>query len=287
METPDRRSFRARCVAAACARALLLLCTAVALLAPGTPTRLASAATAAAWPQAGYSATHAGFNRGERAITAANVGELVEHWHVDGVRSAGDPVVADGRIFVAGGPTVWAFATEDGAQLWTTTYEGENDCCVLRDPVVAPDGTVTTELGWLGGGGSLRLAPVTGQVLGGGPEVHSGSRAFTVRDRDLFWLGYEFGSGGPFLASLHGTHTRASSTSATSGHPSSALRSSAATRSSGSARPAAAVSWSRSMSSSVPTCTRSSRSAYRRGRHRCRRRHRTGSSIRSASGTPS
>ena len=60
----------------------------------------APAAPGASWTQPGHDATHGSFNPDETTITAANVGELVELWHVDGIESDGAPVVSEGRVFV-------------------------------------------------------------------------------------------------------------------------------------------------------------------------------------------
>lgn len=171
---------------------------------------VATAATARAegsgsWPQAGYAAAHAGFNPTERTITAQNVGSLVEHWHVDGIASAGAPIVANGRVFVVGGPSAWAFSVEDGSQLWKQTYEVEDVCCSLFDPVITPQGDVLAELGWLGGGGALDFDSATGAFTGE-PEFHGGSTNFAVRDSDVFSLTFGYGSGGPFFLGLSGPY---------------------------------------------------------------------------------
>src|SRR5262245_22868291 len=55
---------------------------------------------AGCWRQAGVDATHTWSNGSETGLTTANVGSLKPVWTVDLGTASGEPILADGRIYV-------------------------------------------------------------------------------------------------------------------------------------------------------------------------------------------
>ena len=173
----------------------------VVMLAALAALAVAAPAAAASWKQPGYAATRSSYNPRETAIDAGNVAALVERWRVAGVGALRSPVAASGRVFVASGVEVVALALADGAELWRKSIDEQNECCGLFDPVLTPDGKVTLELGWIGGGGTAWVDPATG-ALTYEAEVHTGRIDRAVRGADVFALDYFYGSGGPLSIML-------------------------------------------------------------------------------------
>ena len=118
-------------------------------------------ALAASWRQPGYSAGRSSFNPREIAVDPANVASLAERWRVAGVGASGSPVVADGRVFVANGEEMIAVAFADGALRWRESVAFDDQCCGVGSPVLTPDGKVTGQISWIGGGGTARY-PIAG-----------------------------------------------------------------------------------------------------------------------------
>lgn len=175
-------------------RSLVVLAALVAM-APDAP------AAAGAWKQPGYAATRTSYNPRETTIDAGNVATLTERWRVAGVNALRSPMVADGRVFVASGIEVVALALGDGAELWRKSISADNECCSLFDPVLTPDGKVTVELGWIGGGGTAWFDPASGAFTYE-QKVHTGRIDRAVRGADVFALDYWYGSGGPLAILL-------------------------------------------------------------------------------------
>ncbi|GIE82844.1 hypothetical protein Aph02nite_87940 [Actinoplanes philippinensis] len=110
---------------AAVAAALIL-----AVGAAATPVRALPASPH--WDHPGYDAEDTSFNPHETVITPATVGRLVKKWSVelrseDSCSSLGDPIVADGRVFIADQLGISAYATGDGAKLWSHDWEGSSN----------------------------------------------------------------------------------------------------------------------------------------------------------------
>ena len=160
-----------------------------------------AAAAAGAWKQPGYAATRSSYNPRETTIDAGNVATLTERWRVAGVNALRSPVVAGGRVFVASGMEVVALALGDGAELWRKSIGADNECCSLFDPVLTPDGKVTVELGWIGGGGTAWFDPASGAFTYE-QKFHTGRIDRAVRGADVFALDYSYGSGGPLAVVL-------------------------------------------------------------------------------------
>jgi outer membrane protein assembly factor BamB len=161
------------------------------------------AAAATVWRQPGFSATHGGYNPRETAIDPSTVAALVERWRVTGILAPGSPVVADGRIFVSNGSELIALSTDDGSELWRKSIMDTNECCSIGDPLLTPDGKITTRVGWIGGGGSAKFDPATGAFTYD-LELHGGQFNQAIRGDDVFAVNYGYGSGGPLLYSLGG-----------------------------------------------------------------------------------
>lgn len=157
-------------------------------------------AAAASWRQPGYSAGRSSFNPRESAVDPANVGSLVERWRVTGIGASGSIVAGGGRIFASNGDEMIALSLADGAELWRTAVE---ESFSVGDPVLTPDGKVTAEQFWLGGGGTALFDPVDGTYshgIGGGFHEHRFNRA--VQGSVVHALDLSYGSGGPFLVTL-------------------------------------------------------------------------------------
>lgn len=75
------------------------------------------------WLQVGYGPEHQRHNVAERTLTLANVGTLTEQWSVQVPRAWQEPIVADGRVYLAteaasGGAGALALDVDDGATVW-------------------------------------------------------------------------------------------------------------------------------------------------------------------------
>lgn len=175
--------------------ALSLVHLAVLLIASPPP------ADAASWRQPGFSASRSAFNPRETEIDAGNVATLVERWRVAGIGAQGSPVVGGGRVFTASGPEMVALALDDGAEQWRKTLVSSDECCQVYSPVLTPDGLVTAQVGWIGGGGTARFDPVTGTFTFGA-QLHTGNLDRAVTGSDVFSIGFTYGSGGPLLYTL-------------------------------------------------------------------------------------
>jgi len=170
------------------------------LLSPGAALHVASSpALAASWKQPAFSASRSSFNPRETTIDAGNVASLVERWRVAGVFTKGSPVVANGRVFAANGDEMIALALDDGAELWRESLPlSPGECCGLYDPVLTPDGMVTAEVGWIGGGGTAVFDPATG-VFTYDVTFHGGDINRAVHGGTVFSIRFFYGSGGPFI----------------------------------------------------------------------------------------
>lgn len=188
MSVRERNRSR-RSGSAAFTLALILACGAVLLVA-------SSPAAAAAWKQPAFSASRSSFNPRETTIDAGNVASLVERWRVAGVFTKVSPVVANGRVFAANGDEMVALALDDGAELWRKSLRESDDCCGVYDPVLTPDGKVTAEVGWIGGGGTAVFDPATGAFTYDA-AFHSGDVDRAVRGGAVFSIQFFYGSGGP------------------------------------------------------------------------------------------
>jgi outer membrane protein assembly factor BamB len=158
-------------------------------------------AAAASWRQPAFSASRSAFNPRETEIDAGNVATLVERWRVAGIGAQGSPVVGGGRVFTASGTEMVALALDDGAEQWRKTLVSSDECCNVYHPVLTPDGLVTAQVGWIGGGGTARFDPVAGTFTYGA-QLHTGELHRAVTGNDVFSVGFTYGSGGPLLYTL-------------------------------------------------------------------------------------
>jgi outer membrane protein assembly factor BamB len=79
------------------------------------------------WPSYGHDASRSGHARSETKLDAANVGGLVERFHVEigmgPIASSSGPVIADGRVYVgssvATGDNYFCFDAATGARVWS------------------------------------------------------------------------------------------------------------------------------------------------------------------------
>lgn len=158
-------------------------------------------ALAASWRQPGYSAGRSSFNPREIAVDPANVASLAERWRVAGVGASGSPVVADGRVFVANGEEMIAVAFADGALRWRESVAFDDQCCGVGAPVLTPDGKVTGQISWIGGGGTARYDRATGAFTYS-QELHTGYLYRAVTGGSVYSVSFTYGSGGPLLYTL-------------------------------------------------------------------------------------
>src|SRR6187551_3006490 len=80
----------------------------------------------ACWPYPGHDPDRSSYNPGERTISQATVGNLVESWAApldDSV--AGTPVVSSSGVHVVAGKSVYGFDIHTGAQRWKSSALGE------------------------------------------------------------------------------------------------------------------------------------------------------------------
>jgi outer membrane protein assembly factor BamB len=159
------------------------------------------AAAAPVWRQPGFSSTHGGYNPRETTIDPSNVATRVERWRVTGLVAEGSAVVADGRVFLATGTELIALSATDGSELWRKSLMPSPQCCSIYDPVLTPDGKVTTRIGWLGGVGSAKFDPATGEFTYDLP-FHSGERSPTIYGEDVLSVTFAWGSGGGVVTGL-------------------------------------------------------------------------------------
>jgi outer membrane protein assembly factor BamB len=135
------------------------------------------------WMQIGYGPEHRRHNVAEAGLTLANVGSLAERWSVQVPGVTQEPVVADGRVYVATGPGVRALDEDDGTTVWDRELWAG-----ARKAPAARSGDLLSYSGWddfgsssvcIGFSGSLDPAdgsdvgPVTDRVSS--PPVTSGS----------------------------------------------------------------------------------------------------------------
>ena len=173
---------------------LLLTAHAALLLASPRP------ALAAPWRQPGFAASRSSFNPREIAVDPANVGSLVERWRAPGVGVTGSIVSGGGRVFGSNGGEMIALSIANGAELWRTAAQDE---FWFGSPVLTPDGKVTSEELWIGGGGTALFDPASGTYSPGvGGGFHSRRFNHAIHKGIAYALDLSFGSGGPFLVTL-------------------------------------------------------------------------------------
>jgi eukaryotic-like serine/threonine-protein kinase len=94
-------------------RRLLIMGTCIAALGQS-----AASASAASWPQLGFSSAHTGFNPLETTLTPANVSSLQQSCVTDPSSISG-PAVAGGRAYVVGWTGVYSFDARTCAPIWS------------------------------------------------------------------------------------------------------------------------------------------------------------------------
>jgi outer membrane protein assembly factor BamB len=202
---------------------------AVALLAAG-PALVAGPARAAdpGWASDGYGPGATFYNPNESSINAGTVGGVKLKWsrtlrHLDGspCGSFGEPVSANGRVFVTDQAGIAAYQVSTGQRLWTFDYEdpedngaprlsiaggtllaGNNDCNSNSDPngrLLALDAATGAKLWDLG-----LDPPVESMVVDRGVVVVSGSSpsdaetvaAYRIGDGSRAWSRQSYASPG-------------------------------------------------------------------------------------------
>jgi len=133
----------------------------------------ASSASAAGWPQFGYSASHTRFNYSERTLSPSNVANLQRACTADATTWTRVPlVVSGGRIFVTvqGPVSIQAIDAATCGLLWRTPFLGPID----SSPAVVGDTVYVGTWSWAlsGKGGFLRaLDAATGDVKWSSPTA--------------------------------------------------------------------------------------------------------------------
>jgi outer membrane protein assembly factor BamB len=135
--------------------AAVLAALVLAVAAAATPAGAAPATPR--WDHTGYDAEDSWFNPHETVITPATVKRLTKKWSVelraeDSCSMFGEPLVADGRVFIGDQRGISAYATGDGSRLWSYDWgsasgnpprmavadgllvAGYNDCESFSDP---------------------------------------------------------------------------------------------------------------------------------------------------------
>src|SRR5262245_28332884 len=96
------------------------------------------------WLQAGFDATKAGDNTGERVITAANVSGLRVAWSANpsGGSAFGEPLVRGASVFSRSTSTMTALDAGTGAQQWSAA--GPSVAAIVGEKLVVASGTYGT-----------------------------------------------------------------------------------------------------------------------------------------------
>lgn len=106
--------------------------TALVLAVAAAATPAGAAPATPRWDHFGYDAEDSSFNPHETVITPATVGRLKKKWSVQlrpdqSCSSYGDPIVADGRVFISDYLGISAYATGNGAKLWSHDWTGSSN----------------------------------------------------------------------------------------------------------------------------------------------------------------
>jgi outer membrane protein assembly factor BamB len=121
---------------------LLAVVLGAAVAGTGAPAVAGPGPNVPGWTQDGYAAGNGGYNPDESWIVPARLGRLAKQWSITATgqevcaRQAA-PVVAGGRLFLAGRESLGAYDAETGKKIWTYPYADPMD---TRTPLLAVSG---------------------------------------------------------------------------------------------------------------------------------------------------
>ena len=117
--------------------------------------------TSGCWVEVGANAQRTAFVAGEKTLTTTNVKSLRLAWTVKVPTQPGSPVIGNGVLFVAGGATMTAFATQDGAQLWQTGPMSQGSTTQMADTAIV-NNKVLAPYSLFNAGGTFTFDPAKG-----------------------------------------------------------------------------------------------------------------------------